>query len=215
MKRPLALAGFLLTACMATAQIVYEKNADIRKPGAFHGIDASTGVPVVITPAEEEMVVVSCSDPSFAPRIVTRIEDGILRIYVDAWKAWQLPKNFTMKVYVGYKNLDFIEATSGASVKGEMRGKQLKSKVASGGIAVLNGQVEALEVTVNSGGQFKGYELVTLFMDAKSNSGGGIQATCQKELNASASSGGFINYKGGAVVRTIDIGSGGNVKRID
>ena len=60
---------------------------------------------------------------------------------------------------------------------------------------------------------FKGYEFTTDYCDAKVSSGGDVRISVGKELTAKANSGGGIHYKGTAVIKDINISSGGVVKK--
>jgi len=66
---------------------------------------------------------------------------------------------------------------------------------------------------VSSGADFKGYDMAVDFSDASVNSGGNIHITINKELSAKANSGGAVRYRGTALIRDININSGGIVKR--
>ena len=79
----------------------------------------------------------------------------------------------------------------------------------------ISGKAAKLKVDVSSGAIFKGYDLASEYCDAKASSGGGARITVSKELAAKASSGGGVRYKGGAVIKDLDVSSGGVVKKAD
>lgn len=207
----------LLTACSHAfaQQPIYDANAVKRAVGSFHGIEASTGVEVIISQGASEALAVSSSSEEFDKMIITEVQNGILKIYVDAdWKLWNMPKNWKIKAYVSYKQIDQLKASSGASIKGDVNAGSLSARQSSGGFISLKGSVDKLEVDASSGGMFKGYELNTNYLDADVSSGGGVQVTVAKEVSAEASSGGYVSYKGEAVIRNIDVSSGGSVKKV-
>lgn len=210
------LLFFAIGAVSLAQQTVYDANAEKRSIGSFHGIDVSAGIEVLITPGNEEALAVSSSDKKMLERVKTVVEDGTLKIYIDnEWKFWDTPKNWKVKAYVSYKQLERIKASSGASVKGDIRAEKLTTKQSSGGYVSLKGEVDKLDVTSSSGGTFKGYDLVANYLVADASSGGGVQVTVNKEVDAEASSGGFVSYKGTAVIRGINVSSGGSVKKVN
>ncbi|MCU0335330.1 MAG: DUF2807 domain-containing protein, partial [Chitinophagaceae bacterium] len=216
MKKLLMLLAMAGTCTWAAAQTktYYEANTEKRTVGSFTGIDASAGVEVLLTQGAEYEVAVAASDAELLDRVRTDVVDGILRIYVDVnWKLWKMPKNWKVKAYVSFKQLETLRASSGASIKGEVNLGQLKTHSNSGGFIVLSGKVSHLDAHSNSGGMMKGYELAADYLKAEVNSGGGVQVTVLKEVEASANSGGFVTYKGEAVIKNINVNSGGSVKR--
>jgi hypothetical protein len=215
MKIVLTSLLVLILATQTRAQkTLYDQNAVKHPVSSFHAIDASTGVEVLIAPGDEEALAISVADNSMAKDVHATVDNGVLKIYVETdWKVWNYPKNFKVKAYVSYKQLDELKANSGASIEGEVKQESLKAKVNSGGRIELKGTVDKLVVETNSGGIFKGYDLVANFLEAEASSGGNVKVTVNKEVKAEASSGGNIRYKGEAVIRDIDISSGGSVKK--
>jgi hypothetical protein len=215
MKKILTL---LLLAAFSNAhaqQPIYDANVVKRSVGSFHAIEASTGVEVIISQGTNEALAVSSSSPEFDKLVITEVENGVLKIYVEAdWKLWNMPKNWKIKAYVSFRQLDQLKASSGASIKGEINVNSLSARQSSGGYISLKGSVDKLDVDASSGGMFKGYDLSANFLEADVSSGGGVQVTVSKEVSAEASSGGFVNYKGEAIIRNIDISSGGSVKKV-
>jgi len=215
--RRLFLAGSLLFLVLISfaQKTVYDANATKRTVGSFHGVDASAGIQVLISQGNEEGVAVSVSDPQYADRIRTEVKSGILHIYRDSdWRFWNQLKNFRATVYVSFKDLDKIEVSSGASVKGDIKAGNLSTHQSSGGMVYLKGSVAKLKSDASSGGMLRAYDLSADYLVADVSSGGGVEVTVNKEVNAEASSGGYVRYKGQALIRDISTSSGGSVKRI-
>ena len=209
----LCLSLFSATFILAQ-KTIYDNNAVKREVSSFNAIDAAAGVEVFIQQGSEEALAVSVSDPDMVGAVKTEVENGVLKIVVENdWKVWKFPKNFKVKVYVSYKDVHTLKASSGASIKGTIKAESLKLRANSGGGIYLDGVVERLDASANSGGFIKGYDLQSTYLVASVNSGGGVQVTVNKEIDAKANSGGFVTYKGAAVIRNIDVNSGGSVKR--
>ncbi|HEY2726660.1 MAG TPA: head GIN domain-containing protein [Parafilimonas sp.] len=236
MKKIIVLLPFLFSVFLLTAQntVVHDANAEVRKVSSFHAIQVSSGINLIITQSNEEAVAVSASSPEIRSRIKTEVENGKLKIYFDNRdeKNWNNKKE--LKAYVSFKNLDGLEGNSGADIStdgnininsldmtlssgagfnGMVTATHLDIDQSSGSDMHIKGKVSDLKITTSSGSDFNGYDLVSETCKADASSGSGIEITVNKELQAQASSGGDINYKGSGVITNISNSSGGKVKK--
>ncbi len=231
--------SLITIACLHTyAQDVLVNDANAEKrtlSGSFTAIKVSDGIDVMLTQGNEESIAVSASDQKFMGRFKTEVVDGTLKIYYDNKSMiWNNNEKRKLKAYVSFKTLQRLDGSSGASVnvKSILKSGDLKMTFSSG--ASFSGQVDIdrmdvsqssgaeinisgkankLTVDLSSGAIFKGFELTVDYCDAKASSGAGVRISVNKELNAKASSGGGVRYKGEAVIKEIDVSSGGIVKR--
>lgn len=200
----------------ATAQkVVYDDNVQKRNISAFHAIETSSGIEVIISKDDKEELAVSVGDKEYLDEVRTIVENGTLKIFRSSnWKLWNKWKNWKVKAYVSFNQLDELKATSGGSITGsDMKLDKLSVRLNSGGSINLSGTVESLDVDGNSGAQFKGYSLHAVICKADMSSGAGLQITVAKEISAKATSGGYVRFKGEGLIRNIDVNSGGSVKR--
>ncbi|MBP6287953.1 MAG: DUF2807 domain-containing protein [Ferruginibacter sp.] len=233
----LSLVSFVSLAAFAQENnVIADPHATVRSlSGSFTAISVSSGVDLYMTQGNEESLAVSASDEKYMARFKTEVLNGTLKIYYDNnGVSWTSHDNRKLKAYVSFKTLDKLQASAGASVtvKGNMTADNLDMKFSSG--AEFDGQVSAKQITVeqnsgseisisgkadklsidvSSGASFKGYDIAVDYCDAKASSGGDVKITINRELSAKASSGGGIRYKGAALIRDININSGGMVKR--
>ncbi len=211
-----SFAVMLLAISSATAQkVMNEDNAEKRTVGSFHAIEVSAGIQVIITKGDKEELAVAASDKELINKVETVVKNGVLKISRQSdWKFWENFKNPRIKVYVSYTNLDGLEASSGASIKGSgIDLNKLFVHQSSGAFIELSGSADNLEVSGNSGSQFNGYDLKTVTCNADVNSGANIKVNVSKEISAKANSGGSIRYKGDGSIRDINVNSGGSVKK--
>lgn len=237
-KIGLFVAGILFSLVLVAQKQVNDPLAQVRKVSGFHAIRVSNGIKVYLSQGSTEAVAVSASREEYRDKIVTKVEDGVLKIYYDpeTLKFW---KNGNMKsknpvAYVSVDDLDGLDINSGASVsvEGGIKGNKLDLETSSG--AVFNGSVDyatldvdqssgsvvkisgtatSLKIDGSSGSVFKGYELSVQNCDAEVSSGAGAQVTMNKEMSAEASSGGYVSYKGSGVIRNVKTSSGGSVSK--
>jgi hypothetical protein len=216
---------------------INDANAERRTVTGFHGIEVSNGIELTLTQASTEDVAVSASTPEWKEKIVTKVENGILKIYYDHKDAIFKRDNERkrLKAYVSFKSLDRLDANTGSQVEiiGTVSSTSLKMKINTG--AIVKGKVEVsdmdvdqntgsivtitghatkLEVEGGTGSMFHGNDLETETCNARTNTGAGIYITVQKELEAKANTGGYVKYKGNGSVREARVNSGGLITRI-
>lgn len=234
------LLSFLISIVTLTASAQDKTFADANAQkrtlsGNFTAISVSDGVDLYLMQGNEESVAVSASEEKYMERFKTEVVDGILKIYYD-YKGinWAANEKRRLKAWVSFKTLEKLHAsggaevdmqgnldagslsmkfTSGSSFEGKITAKALTIEQNSGSAITLAGSTANFKIDVSSGAVFKGYDLVVDYCDAKASSGGGVRVTINKELNAKANSGGGIKYKGAAVIKDLDVNSGGMVKK--
>lgn len=213
----LSFAVILLAIPAIQAQkVVFGDDVQKRTISSFHAIETSSGIEVIISKGDKEELAVSVGDKAYIDEVRTVVENGILKVSRsnDNWKFWNKWKNWKVKVYVSYTNLDVIKANSGGSVNGsDLSLAKLNVRMNSGGSVSLTGNIESLDVDGSSGAQFRGYSLSTNVCKVEMSSGAGILVTVTKEISAKANSGGFVRFKGDGLIRDINVNSGGTVKR--
>lgn len=198
--------------------MVYGEHAEKREIKAFHAVETSAGIAVVLTKGSKEEIALTASDKEMLSKVKTEVVDGVLKISrEDNWKFWErFKQHWKITVYVSYTRLDGVRASSGGSITSKSVDlSTLSARVNSGGHISLAGKVNELDVEGNSGGHFRGYDLSVTNCKANVSSGAHVQVTIAKEITARASSGGQIRYKGTGLIRDINVNSGGSVKRED
>ncbi|MEO6542205.1 MAG: DUF2807 domain-containing protein, partial [Ferruginibacter sp.] len=118
----------------------------------------------------------------------------------------------TVNGSINSDNLD-LDVSSGSEFTGAINAKQFSADVSSGAEVNITGRSDKLKVEVSSGAEFDGYDFTTDYCDASASSGASVHVTINKELNAKASGGADIRYKGTALIRDIKISGGGAVKK--
>jgi hypothetical protein len=233
----LSLITLLNLTAIAQENVITDANVQKRTiNGSFTGIKVSDGVDLILTQGNEESVAVSASEEKYMEKFKTEVVDGFLKIYYDNKNInWASNEKRKLKAYVSFKTLEKLYAsggadvnvkgnlnvnnldisfTSGAAFKGTITATELTVEQNSGSTIEIMGKANKIKVEVGSGAIFKGYDFSVDYCDAKATSGGGVRITINKELNAKANSGGGIKYKGEALIKEVDINSGGSVKKV-
>ncbi len=231
-----------LFALLLTAGVIFQSTSllaarandgrQTRQVSGFHGISVSSGIDLFLTQKNVEEVVVEATSDDM-DKIITNVEDGILKIYMKdkTWPHIGWNKE-SRKVYVSFKNLDKLHASagsdvnsqsalkldkldldvsSGSDVKLELDVNELRVETSSGSDVSLNGKAAVAEVSASSGSDITAGDLEIKKCSAHASSGSDIRIKVTEELNADASSGGDINYSGNPKVKNIRKSSGGDV----
>ena len=216
---------------------ISDPNVEKRTVGSYHGIDVATGIQLVLTAGNTEEVAVSASKTEYRDKIITKVENGVLKLYYETKTGAINRKNDNkeLKAYVSYKTLDKLEVTTGAQVKingvlksaslelksntggqvnGEIDISSLKVKQNTGSKITLSGTSETLDVDGDTGSKFLGEGLRTVNCTASAGTGAQVTITVEKELSAKADTGGNIKYKGSASIRNVKTHTGGSITKI-
>jgi hypothetical protein len=158
------------------------------------------------------------------------VQNGILKIYSDKniWKAK------ARKVYVTIENLTFLKATSGSDVRSETIIKTNEISVTATSGADINIDVEVENVETNttsgadliisgtainhassatSGSAIDAYDLKSDNVIVKVTSGADIRTYASKKIEARATSGGAVYFKGNPTVVNKKTTSGGSISK--
>jgi len=235
------LFSFLLLAASSTAlfsqKTINDANAEKRSVGSFHGIDVGTGIELSLTEGTSEEVAVSAATTEWRDKIVTKVENGILKIYYEnKFKSMNNRKEKKeLKAYVSYKMLDKLQASTGADVKivgvlksatldidastgaiinGEVSASSLKVDQSTGSKVTLSGKADKLEISGDTGSRFKGEEMATSNCSASVSTGATVAVKAEKELQVKANTGGKVTYTGNAVIKEVKTSTGGSVSKI-
>ena len=214
--------------------IVVDANAEVRHIGNFNAIELSGAIDLYLSQGTEEGLAVSAANDEIRSRIKTEIKGNTLHIYVDGkglnWKLWG---NNKMKAYVTFKNLNKIESSGACNVKstepihspdllielsgasdfsGTVKVDKLRLSASGASNFKISGTAENTVIEASGACDIKGYDLKTNMCKANASGASNINITVNKELNASASGGSSIHYKGEGVIRDISAGGGASIK---
>lgn len=202
---------------------------ETRQVKEFDQIEVSRGMNVYITQGSPAKIVV-VADNNLHEAIETKVEGGVLKVYVSENIRWAKEK----KVMVTVEKLSRVESSSGSNVFSqnqimaedmelsagsganltmEVNAKQLTADCSAGANIRLSGLAKEAELETSSGANLKGQELKATNCKMRASSGGNVWATVTERLEAKASSGGNVFYYGEPAATEIDCSSGGNVNR--
>jgi hypothetical protein len=239
MKKILILSvlslGLLNSRAQNEKNIVVDANAEVRTVTSFNAIEVSGTIDLYLSQGNEEAVAISASSDEIKQRMRTEVRGNTLLIYFDGkglnWKKWG---NHKMKAYVTFKTLKRLEASGACNVKatetirqdelkmelsgasdftGDMNLKTLRIDASGASNAKLSGSAEDVNIIASGACNLKAYDLKTIMCKTDASGASHIRITVDKELNANASGGSTIFFKGNGLIRDISASGGASVKR--
>lgn len=198
-----------------------------RSVGSFYSISASSAINVYLFQSDEEKVIVEADD-NLLDIIVTEVRNGCLKCTVKG----QMRNAKKLNVYVSFKNLEEVSASSASGiysetvikasnfeinassashVKLELDVKNLDAEASSASDIVLVGTCTHFEAESSSASGIDGRKLVAISADLSASSAGNIHIDVRESLEASASSGAYIGYSGKPSHKDVRNSSGGTV----
>lgn len=178
----------------------------------FTEIKGSSGLDIYLTQGSENKVTVK-ADENLHQYIETNIENGQLHITTSENIGDSEAKN----VYVTFKNLTRIVASSGAEISGtsvvkskdlslkctsgaemelEVFSQSLSASTSSGDNMKLSGKASTFNADASSGSELEAKELLTINCTAEASSGAEVTVNVKEKLETQVGSGGEINYYG-------------------
>jgi hypothetical protein len=206
--------------------------SELRNVGAFSSIHVSSGIDLYLTQGKSQEVRVE-AEPDLVGKIMTQVENGVLKVSIRDKMNWDLGWNLTRKVYVTFIDLQELNASAGSDVfsQNPFRLKELKISSSSGSdVRIDDLSAEFVSIVTSSGADAKVLgKTIRLYADASSGSDldcrGLISEDCEVRassgsdalvyvtgsIKARASSGGDVHYAGRPAHRDIDESSGGDI----
>ena len=214
---------------LASMNPLWAQSSEVRPVGSFSGIKSAEAVDVYLKKGDKESVRVETTGTSLSD-VITEISGSYLKSHMANGNY----RRANVKVYVTYVNLDkisassasnvfsestiktsaiAINASSAASIEISLDATEVTADVSSAGDIVLEGRARVLEAEASSAGDIDAYRLESESVRARANSAGSVKVTATKSLDARASSGGDVRYRGNPMKTNTDSSSGGSVKK--
>jgi hypothetical protein len=237
MKESKWMLGFslivCLTMCNCNVQFGNSGSGKIieqeRKLPEFSGIEVGGGIDLYITQGDTQKVLV-VTDANIQSQIITKVENNILVINTENW----LVHASTLKVLVTVKDIKSLSASGGTDVYTEKQfiAGNIKIKISGGSDVKLN--LKAIEITgslsggsdlflkgaagyiqidASGGSDCKAYELTVAKAKVSASGGSDVFITVDEELDARASGGSDVLYRGSVKNVNASTSGGSDIKR--
>lgn len=219
----LLLCAFALAHTSLLAQEV-----ENRSVGSFEGVKVGQAIDLYLTAGSNHAVRVEVEDGDLND-IETNVSGNTLKIGMKDGNH-----RSRVRVYVTYISLKMISASSAsnvytenllkssslnvnvssaASAELEVETEDIEIQVSSSGDIELSGSAQNAELYASSAGDIDAYDLNVGVLKARASSAGSIRAQAEKGIDAHASSGGSIRWRGNPSNSRTDSSSGGSVRK--
>lgn len=189
---------------------VVTENRDTKED--FTKIRVSNGLELHLFQGSKNKISVE-TDENLQEIIITEVKDGVLKIYAEK-NIW---KSKARKVYVTFKSLESLTATSGsdvytketikvdnieisttsgADINISINANSIETSATSGSDIEVSGTANNHTTRATSGASIEAYQLRSKNVTAKVTSGADINVYASESINARATSGGDIDYRG-------------------
>lgn len=202
----------------------------------FNNIGVSSGIDLYLTQGNSESLVIKGREEIIKNVIVEQKNGGLTIKYKEGINWKRLFKDNDIDVYVTYKNLTALSASGGSDVNTQNTLKTNKISIsasggsdmelnivckdisiaASGGSDIdLKGSAENMVLNSSGGSDIDAYSFKVNY--AKVNTTGGSDANIyvEKGLEANATGGSDIKYKGGAALKKTSNSKSGDVIHVN
>lgn len=205
------------------------QQTETREPDTFSGVKVAEGIDVYLRQGDKELVKVEVTGTEPA-NIITEVSGSYLKIHMRDGRY----RTVDAKVYVTYVELSKLSASSAGSIfsEGTIKAGSLEISASSAGsIEVtidaesvdvsassagdveLKGKAESIHADASSAGEIDAYDLESNRVDAGASTAGTVKIHVTGNLDAKASSGGTIRYRGNPDRSNTNSTSGGSVRK--
>lgn len=202
----------------------------VRKVKAFTSVSSSNAIKVELVKGDSPKVIVR-TDSNLQDHIKTEIRGSELKVYVKG----NIRKYSEMTVFVTFTKLEGVKSSSASDIicKDEivaeefsvrassassvslknLQAKEVEVDVSSAASIKVAGRCEYLDVEASSAADANLYDLEANRVEADASSAADIRIYTNSSLEANASSGADITYKGSPKHLEIEESSGGDISK--
>ena len=200
---------------------------DVRS--TFTGIKVSSGIDIILTQDNNQSVRVE-ADNNIIEYIVTKVENGVLKVYFDRSITFAGSK----KVYVTMREIERLStssagdiigtnllkcadlsltATSAGDIKLEVQADHIDINISSSGDIDLGGECRTMKASLSSAGDLNAFNMKAREVDINVSSAGDASVYASERLEARASSAGDIRYLGDPEYVNAHSSSAGSIRK--
>lgn len=229
--KPLLFLFILTSGFITKAQDT--KNYPVKN---FNSIGVSSGIDLYLTQGGSERVSIKSDEETLKNIVVEQNGSNINIKFKEGFSLSGMFKNRIIKAYVNYKTLTAIAASGGSDVVTQNQlktdklairssgGSDLELNVAcqdisiqsSGGSDIdIKGKATNMSIQSSGGSDISAYGFVTEYAKVQASGGSDVAIYVNKGLEAAASGGGDVSYKGSAALRKTSSSKSGEVRHVN
>lgn len=232
MKSILSISAFVLLINSAFTQDMVTQNRNVSN---FKEIQIGSGIDLYLKQGNTEKLTLTAPSDKIG-KIVTEIQNGILKIYFERSNNWGLnwSNKSSPKVQLSFKDLvalragggsdvysegrllfDKIEidATGGSDVKLDLTAEMVDCEASGGSDAILTGSAKYFRGEASGGSDLKAKDFRTQSCKITSSGGSDAYVWVENDLIANASGGSDIYYYGSPKSIKVNKSGGSDISR--
>ncbi|MEQ8925501.1 MAG: head GIN domain-containing protein [Fulvivirga sp.] len=207
----------------------FAQDVEERKLPSFDEVQVSQGIDAYLQKGTKESIKVEVKGIPLE-EVLTEVFGDRLKVHLSR-NRW---RDYSVVVHITYVKLEEISASSAANVVGrnkiqsdrlildvssaadievDVDVNELTVDASSSGDVEVSGKTKYLEVDASSAGGVDAYDLEAEIVRVDVSSGADARVYATKEINAEASSGGSVRYRGNPGKSRSDTSSGGSVRK--
>jgi Putative auto-transporter adhesin, head GIN domain len=227
------LLVFFISSCSMTAIRPSGNVTKIIVPiSDFTGIHIGNGIQLFATKDSFEKIEIEADDNIQELFTSQKIGDNLdIRLNRNA----NFTRRKTMKVYISYKNILELNATSGCIIKftntlntpdfsiklsdgsllkSAINCTNLNAEITGGSKATLTGTANYFNLNATDGCQVNDFGFVSKKLNCKISAGTVVNTTIKDKLDVVATDGSILNYKGNATINSQTVNTGGHLNNL-
>jgi hypothetical protein len=226
----------LIVLMLFSYSVVFAQQSKMVGITNFNGVHVSNGIDLYLTQSSSENIKVTANS-DLLKNVIIEKQGSILNIsYRNNIRWGNSFKDQSIKVYINYKTLQSISASGGSDVYGqntfknedlkldfsggsdlklELQTKNLNVESSGGSDLNLKGYTANLVVNISGGSDLDAFDLKTDYAKVSSSGGSDANIYVTKGLQASASGGSDIHYKGDAALNVTSSSKSGEVTKVN
>ncbi len=203
---------------------------------SFSSIGVASGIDLYLTQGNSESLTIKGSDNVIQDVVVEQNGGNLSIKYKDGINWGRLFKNQSIKVYVNFKTLKSLSASGGSDVYSEnalkadvfsisasggsdikltLTCKDLQVSTSGGSDVELKGSGENMVVSASGGSDVDAFGYVVNYAKVNVSGGSDANINVNKGLEAGASGGSDVNYKGSAALKKTSNSKSGDVTHVN
>ena len=213
---------------LAVSSMAFAQNGTTRKLDKFTSITVSEGIEVNLKKGSSHQAVITAKNIDL-DEILTEVSGSTLKVHLDGNNH----NNVNVSIDVTFVNLESVKASSAADVNSnsvieadefkirassaadvtlELKVKSLDVEASSAADVEVSGSATSQTVDISSASDYKAFELKSKTGDVSASSAADAKVNVSENLDASASSGASVKYKGNPEKLREHSSSGGDVR---
>ncbi|MEZ5996740.1 MAG: head GIN domain-containing protein [Hyphomonadaceae bacterium] len=189
-------------------------HAESRALSGFTGVSASAGVDVEVNAGSEFAIDVSGPDAS---RIITRVSGNTLVVEPERRFGFHWGRHHNnARVRVSMPQIESLDASSGAQLAARgVNGGDISLDASSGANIEVAGACATFRADASSGADIHAAHLLCENGSVDVSSGATVRVYASNRIDVDASSGGDVLVSGDPGIGSIDLSSGGSLRRVN